>query len=374
MRTVNAKDSDFLTKLARFVEADGARNWNQISRELSIPYVTLRDRMLSLKENGMTVLTIPDVEKIGLERVRGTFRLSREHLKDIKSLFGGLHQSAGLRSYARLLLNHVFECDFLIPKGTAYELSNLFAKLEALNYIEDANVSNLLWKDFLVLKTEFYDYSKKEWDVDFSNLSVDPSSFQVPQKSEVERFDYNDLLMIKEIEMNPWIKTVEIANKIGLQVGDATYHLNKHVLGGTSSSRKLIKAFRLRWDGTREAWLKHSIILGFVKFKEISDDELKHAIGVLSASPFTWSHMRTEDGSYMAELVFPISQFPETMNYISSKLLQVGLVPEFYMKDWSCVSSFTIPYLLYNKERSSWNFNADLALEYTLQMVKTYSA
>jgi hypothetical protein len=368
MRTISQNAADFLTKLTPFVESDGARNWNQISREMPIPYQTLRDRMAGLKEDGMTILAIPDIEKIGLERIRGSFRLSKDHLNDVKSFFGGLHQSAGLRTYARLLLNQFFECEFLIPKVSVAELTNLLNKLEETGYIEDAKIKRLLWKDFLNLKTEFYDYSKKEWDVDFSSLSSDPSSFQIPSKSEPERFDYSDLLMIKELEMNSWIKSVEIAKRLGITFGDTIYHLNNHVFG-----RKLIKSFRLRWDGTREAWLKHSIVLAIISFRKISDEDLRHAISVLTSNPFTWSHMRTDDGTYLAELAFPIPQFPDMLQQISSKLLHLGLAPEFFVKDWSCLSTFTIPYLLYNQERSAWEFNAKNALEYTLQMVKTYS-
>jgi hypothetical protein len=369
MRTISEKSADFLTKLGPFIELDGARNWNQISREMPIPYQTLRDRMKGLKEDGMTVLAIPDVEKIGLERVRASFNLAKEHQNEIKSFFGGLHQSAGLRTYARILLNHSFECEFLIPRGSVAELSKLLAKLQEVGYIGEPKIKRLLWKDFLRLKTQFYDYSKKEWDVDFSSLSSDPSSFEIPSRSEMTRFDYCDLQMIKELEMNSWIKSIEIAENIGLAFGDTIYHLNNHVFG-----RKLIKCFRLRWDGTREAWLKHSIISTIFTFPEISDENLRHAISILTSNPFTWSHMRTEDGTYLAELAFPISLFPDMLQQISSKLLHLGLVPEFAVKDWSCLSTFTIPYLLYNREKSTWEFKAENALEYTLQMVKTYSS
>jgi DNA-binding Lrp family transcriptional regulator len=366
MRTISEKSADFLTKLAPFIESDGARNWNQISREMPIPYQTLRDRMKGLKEDGMRILALPDVEKIGLERVRGSFRLSKAHVNEIKSFFAGLHESAGLRTYARLLLNYFFECEFLIPKGSIGELANFLNKLEEMGYIEDPKINSLLWKDFLRLKTEFYDYSKKEWGINFSALSSDPSSFEIPKNSEPVRFDYCDLLMIKELELDSWIKSIEIAKNIGLAFGDTIYHLNNHVF-----ARKLIKGFRLRWDGTREAWLKHSIVLANITFPQISDDDLRHAISVLVSTPFVWSHMRTEDGSYLAELAFPIAQFPDILQQISSKLVQLGLAPELSLKDWSCMSSFTIPYLLYDRERSRWEFSAENALEGTLQLVKT---
>lgn len=366
MRHISEDASDFLTKLVPFVDRDGARNLTEISKQLSIPYTTLRTRMVNLNERGIVVAAVPDVEKIGLERVRASFYLTAGE-KDLKPIFGGLHQSAGLRSYARSMIDQEIDCEFAIPKGTFEELSALLSKLEEMRLIQGFRTRRLIWKEILMLKTQFFDYSKGEWDVDFSRLTGDPS-VRIPVMSEPVRFDYSDLVMIKDLEMDSWLKTVELAKKANLEVGDAIYHLNKHVLG-----KKLIKTFRLRWNGRKEAWLKHSIIGATFVFKEIPEENARHAISVLTSSPFTWSHMRMEDGTYLAEALFPISQFQEAIQFISNQLRTVNLQPRFYMKDWSCVSTFTIPYMLYNRERHAWDFGAERALQYTLQMINTYS-
>ena len=323
--------------------------------------------MMHLKDEGISVLAIPDIEKLGLERIRASFKLSSS-LKDVKPFFGGLHQSAGLRTYARSMLNHIVDCEFNTPRGTLGELRKILGKLEEMELIRNVELRRLLWKDVLMVKTQFYDYSKSQWDVDFSTLSGDPSSVRIPTTSNPERFDYTDLLMIKELEADPWIKNVDLAEKINIADGDAAYHLNKHVFG-----KKLINSFRFKWNGTKEAWLKHSIITQTYIFKEISDESARHAMSVLTSTPFTWSHMRAEDGTYMAELGFPISQFPECTQFISNQLRALDLSPEVYTKDWSCLSTFTIPYMMYNEDRSEWNLDAEHAIEYVLQMIKTYS-
>jgi hypothetical protein len=81
-----------------------------------------------------------------------------------------------------------------------------------------------------------------------------------------------------------------------------------------------------------------------------------------------------EDGTYMAETILPLSHYAETTQHVSSQLRAVGLHPTAtFEKDWSCLSTFTIPYMLYNSETYEWNFSAEHALEYTLQMIRTYS-
>ncbi|MHB8566050.1 MAG: hypothetical protein ACYC7D_15255 [Nitrososphaerales archaeon] len=368
MRALQDDPSEFLSRLLPYVDSDGARNLYAISRELSIPYQTLRHRMMRLKEQGITITPITDTEKLGLERVRVSFKL-QPSAKDVRALFGGLHQSAGLRSYSRSMNNHLFDCEFTIPRGSVEELRRLLRKLEEMKLIQNVESMKLVWKDILMLKTRFYDYSRNEWDVDFSTLTGDPASINVPETSDnaPAPFDYTDLLMIKELQMDAWIKTVEIAKKIGMHSPDAAYHLNRHVFG-----RKLIKSFRLRWNGTKEAWLKHSIIVATYIFKEISDESTRHAMSVITSTPFTWSHMAGEDGTYMAEVAFPVSKFSENVQYISNQLRILDLTPEILLKDWSCSSTYTIPYMLYDKERSAWNFDADNAIEYALHMIKTY--
>jgi DNA-binding Lrp family transcriptional regulator len=368
LRRPSDNAGDFLERLVPFVEADGARNLNQISRELGIPYQTLRFRMTHLKDIGISVIAIPDIEKLGLERVRVFFKLFSS-LKNPRPIFGALHEASGLRAYSRAIDTHRFDCEFAIPQGRYREFCEFLAKLEEMGLIKNLEVKRILWKEVFMLKTEFYDYSRGEWDADFSSLSGDPSSIEIPKKTSPENVDYSDLIMIKELEMNPWVKTVDLAKKSGLAIGDAAYHFNRHVLG-----KKLVKCFRLRWEGTREAWLKHSIISKNYVFEGISDEETRHTMSIFSSLPFVWSHMIMEDGTYMAETILPISQYPDAMQYISSQLRALDLAPTLtFEKDWSCLSTFTIPYMLYNQNRHNWEFRAQRALESIVQSNSAYS-
>lgn len=326
--------------------------------------------MLHLNDQGISIIPLVDYGKLGLEKYRVFFKMSDLKLsEDVKPFFGGLHQSAGLTYYGRSMLHHTFDCEFQIPNGSRAELARLFELFEEMKLIQETEIHKVQWKDILMAKTQFFDFSSGEWDVDFRGLAGDPS-VKIPSTSEVTRFDYNDLVIVKELQINSWTKVVDIAEKTRIPERDVAYHLNKHVLG-----RKLVPGFRFKWVGTKEAWAKHSVFVMNFMFRGISSEEVRHAMSIFTAHPFTWNHMLSDDGIYLAETLIPIMQLPETTRYLSERLRSVGLVPsETYFPDWNCVSNFTVPYTLYDQTNRAWKFNAETALEYTLQSVKAYSA
>jgi DNA-binding Lrp family transcriptional regulator len=369
LRPARDDTSEFLSRLEPFVESDGARNLNPISKELGLPYQTLRFRMLHLKDQGISVYPFVDLDSLGLQRFRVFMRITDPKLSDsVAPFFGGLHQSAGLQYYSRSMLTHKFDCEFHIPSGENAELLKLLQMLQEMKLIDQIEVHRLLWKDILMVKTQFFDFSTGEWDVDFSRLTGDPS-VEIPRSSKVTRFDHNDLLILKELQLNPWIKVVDIAKRTKIPERDVAYHLNKHVLG-----RGLISGFRFRWIGTKEAWAKHSVIAMTFLFRDISPEEVRHAMSVFTANPFTWNHALSEDGIYIVETLIPITQLPEVTQYLSGRLRSLNLMPEVYFPDWNCVDTFTIPYMMYDERTRDWMFDAEKSLQYTLQSVRTFSS
>ncbi|MGI0078283.1 MAG: hypothetical protein ACRECH_01520 [Nitrososphaerales archaeon] len=364
MRPAHDDSNEFLNRIAPYIESEGGRNLNRIARELSIPYPTVRFRMLKLKQQGVNVTPAIDVEKLGLERVRVSFYLSRE-VTNYKAFFGGLFQAAGLHYYGRSLISQVFDCEFMVPRYSIAELAKLLNALEEMKIVSGVVIRRLVWKEVLMMKTEFYDYEHNEWDVDFSQLVGNPS-VRIPIPSEPEKIDQYDLLIVKSLQIDPWANAVDIAKELGITDSDVSYHLKKHVFG-----RKLVPGFRLKWVGMKSVWAKHTIVPFTLIFPELSDEALRHAMSVVTSVPFTWNHMRADDGTYMTELLVPAVQLPETFRYLSDNLREIGLMPQFLHVDWLCLSTYTIPYSMHDRQ-NGWSMNAERSLGYVLQMIKTY--
>lgn len=365
MRIANDDVSQFLTKVIPYVAIDGARNLNKISRELSIPYQTLRFRMIHLSDQGISILPVINTENLGLERIRVVVDLSPD-VTNLRSFFGGLHQTAGLHYYSRSLISQKYDCEFMVPFGLKSELNRLLSGLEEMEIIRNPRIRKLEWKEVMMMKTADYDYEQQEWDVDFARIVSDPS-LKIPSPRHSDDFDHLDLLIIKNLQAEPWCKVVELAKKLKVTDGDISYHLNRHVFG-----KRQIGGFRFRWVGTKDAWSKHSVIGLTMVLNQISDESARHAMSIITALPFAWNHMRSEDKSYIAELLVPTKHLPETFQYLSDKLRGMGLVPEIMYPDWSASSNYTIPYLMHSDE-NGWRFNADESLGYVLQMMQTTS-
>ena len=368
-RVSGDRAEEFLARVTPFVEKDGARNMLDISSKLDIPYQTVRFRLGRLAEQGISVSPFVNVESLSLRRYRVSFDFhSNDEEKEITPFFGGLHQGAGLHYYARSLVSHEFDTEFMIPKGKESELYKLLGSLQELSFLDNIAVRPIEWKEVLMMKTEYYDYSNREWDVDFSKLRASTSTGNNSNDlTSEEGFDHIDLLIIKSLQLDAHAKSVDLSKKINVTDSDISYHMNRHVIG-----RKLIPSFRLRWIGTKDAWAKHSIVMMTYKFTDLPDDLLRHAISILTSVPFTWNHFRTKDKAYFSELMVPIGYLAETMKYLSDNLRQMKLKPDTILyPDWSATMNYTIPYHLHD-ERSGWHFDAETSLGLILQMVKAY--
>ena len=83
-----------------------------------------------------------------------------------------------------------------------------------MKLVENVKYRTVVWNDVFMMKTKYFDYESGEWDVDFSRL-VGVSAAAIPNQSlKNPRLDYNDLLIIKSLELDPWIKVVDIAEKV----------------------------------------------------------------------------------------------------------------------------------------------------------------
>jgi DNA-binding Lrp family transcriptional regulator len=366
MRIAGDNTREFLQRIDSFVKSDGGRNLNEMSRSLSIPYQTIRFRMLHLRDQGISIKPVIDFGKLGLGRFKAAFKVSND-LPNEESFFKSLSQIAGLICYARTEISQVFYCEFSVLSNKEKGLRHLLATLEAMKIIESFKLTKIAWSELLPMQTRFYDYVTQNWQVDYSKLIGDPSvHYETKPSSGLERFDHKDLVIIRSLQRDPWIKVTELSQMLDIPEADMAYHLNRHVFG-----RKLIRNFVLKWTGTQADASNHSIVPMTIVFDEIDDSSARHAMSVITSIPFTWNHMKLEDSTYSAELLVPLKLLPETLRYISDRMRQLDLVPRIHFVDPDCSSSFDIPCEMHDDE-NGWTFNAEESIGKLMQVIRTH--
>jgi hypothetical protein len=353
----------FLERITPYVLKDGARNLNSVSRGLSIPYQTLRGRMDRLKEaEGISIFTVVDASRLGLERARAFFETPEGKTAfDHRAFFKSLHENAGLQSYARCLVSGKFDCEFVIPSGKFSELGKILASLEDTGIIRNAAASRLLWKEVLTMRCDLYNYKKRDWDFDYSRLAGKRhapaiSTVGATKPAERVRYDHHDVMLVKSLELNPWVTSRDLAKVAGVSDADVHYHLTQHVFG-----RRQIAGFTLKWTGTEEEAKRLIVPITYV-FKSLGENLAKQATSIFSSEPFTCNHMLTDDGTYVAELLVPARFLVETFEYISSRLRHLDMRPDdLLFPDRASSQRYTIPYRLLDRDRKGWHLDAGRA-------------
>ncbi len=136
----------------------------------------------------------------------------------------------------------------------------------------------------------------------------------------------------------------------------------------------MISGFKFMWIGSTDSWAKHSVVPMMYFFNSLSEDSARHAMSIFTACPFTWNHMWTEDGEYVAELIIPVSQMAETIRYLANGLRPLKLkATDISYPDWFCSQNYTIPYLMHRAD-SGWQFDAERSLGYVIQMIREKSS
>ena len=375
MRLPRDNPREFLSRISPFIERDGGRNMLDVSSQLNIPYETIRRRFQDLRSKGISIIPMISPESLGLKRFRVFFSLPDDTIH-LKALFGSMNQFAGLTYYGRDITTQSFESEFWTPNNMDQEFQKILRGMEEMKLIEGLSLREIVWKDILKMKTHLFDYESGEWNVDFQRLVGDPS-LDVPKtdhgigqtvSSLSGKVDHIDLLIIKSLQINLSVHIVELADQIKVTDRDIAYHLNRHVLG-----RKQVSGFRFKWIGSKDAWSKHTITPISLHFRDIDSTDQAHAMSILTALPFTWVHFLTADNGYASELLIPVSSLNETMQYLSSMFRKYQLSPRFSFVDWSCTSTYTIPYQLHDAE-AGWQLNAESGLGQILGVIAEHNS
>jgi hypothetical protein len=179
------------------------------------------------------------------------------------------------------------------------------------------------------------------------------------------RIDATDILIIRELELNPWSDIGAVGRKLAVNDRTTRWHYNQHVRG-------IALSYHVNWATAAPNDLTNA--MGFVlEFRGLSSGALAKLRRLLGNFPFSWFEGGRESGYYQ---VHSSPRFGHTMGSLRFLNASLGEVVDNW-KTWtvdpSTAHCYTIPYHNFDR-KLGWFFDGDTALEEVLaQSMKSTS-
>jgi len=306
---------------------------------------------------GFAVQAAVDHERLGLERVVFVLDFGREYQQYAPTILSAMNQLCYVTSFSKTLPDGLFVVNASVPT------EHLESFIQFINSLKEKGLFSLLkllsldWFRIQPMRGEFHDFDSGRWDFDWSvTTSVTYNSASYTPLPRV-KFDFTDLLILKELQIDANTSLTDIANKLKINYKKLAWHHTTHVLG-----RHLIKSYRVNWMGTRYDYKidkalhrKHRYLAIDLLVNDVNEYERMALMGKTNRLPFLWSDAAGKH--YYAEFAIPVDSITEALQYMENVVSPVKDRASLYVIDQTTALGFTISYQLYDQNLGRWMFN-----------------
>lgn len=330
----------------------------EISRRLGQFKESVRYRYKEkLLEKGFAVQASVSHEKLGLKRVVVLADFAPEFLTYADSILAAMNELC----YVVYFEKRMFTGDFLMEASVPSEFISTFTEtmglLKEKGLFSRVEVIPFDWFRIVPMRTEFYDFDTGRWDFDWSEPRA-PSEEVGYTPSAKTKFDRDDLLVIKELQMDATRNFLEMATKLKENYKNLNWHFKTHVI-----QRGMIGGYYLRWMGTTYSTALekalhrqhryHHLALFVAKPSQV---ERMNLMSKLHGLPFLWSEMVGEE-DYCAHFYFPTESVTEAYQFITSAVSSMKDRVRAMPLDQAEALSFTLSYQLFDENKREWIFD-----------------
>jgi DNA-binding Lrp family transcriptional regulator len=346
------ESQDLEARIVSAIGLVGPRNIALISRMTGAHQETVRYKIKKrFRRLGFRFHAEADYWKLGLVPHWAELRLSPKFIGTPRSLFLAMNKSAYLVYYGKLLPQGSFACLFAIPHGRGKEHEAFLSYLQHRGIIQNYTLKEVATERHTSMKPDFFNFQSNRWEVDWNKVTLSKGAeFETERRSRPTRVDYNDLLLVKELQLDATQHTVSIAKKLRVQQKTLEYHYRVHV-----QKEKLISSYVIRWQHDVETSVSHSALLARLTFRNLGAS-LPMVQRVISKIPFVWAEDLLDDGNYIATIVIPVLEATSTFDYLNSQVPDLYGKVELSFVKRSEASLFTVPYQMYDK---GWKYDLE---------------
>jgi DNA-binding Lrp family transcriptional regulator len=327
----------------------GPKNISAISRTTGLPAETIRYRIKNqLKEMGIRFHVSINYLKLGLVRSWLFLDFSLQVTKIIPEILDLLAKRGYLTYYARVIPHGYYIAIPTIPYSALEKYKNFLDELVRLDILKEYRMTDLQYLKHLSLRSEFYDFTTRTWNIPWSKLDYETKKESTPIQMDYSRvpIDKIDLLILKEFQINASQSLTSIAKKINVPEKQVRYHYKKHIEEG-----RIIENYIVRWQADRYQLTNKYILSCFIEFSDLTKSDVAYINSILEKFPFTWMIAVSVDRTKMvAQIFMPISQYYDALTFLSDRLYMFKERFKLHIIDYQKAEAYTIPY-------ESWNDN-----------------
>jgi DNA-binding Lrp family transcriptional regulator len=331
----------------------------EISRRLGQFKESVRYRYKEkLLDKGLAVQAMVDYEKLGLRRLELIVDFAPEFRRYSQTIMVAMSELCYVVSFMKMFPRGTYVMAASVPAEYVDDFAKLMDILYQKGLFSDVRIHYFDWFRNMPMQAQFYDFDSGRWEYDWSKKAdVNPAQFSLDNPAPA-RFDYVDLLILKELQADATRSMVEVSSKVRVNYKVLAWHLATHIV-----PRGLVRGYVVRWPGTRYDYKvdkalqrQHRYSWVDVMATGLTKPESMQLASRMSALPFVWSQAGGRD--YFAELVLPVDFLTEALQRVQEILLPVRDRAELYMMDQTDALGFSIGYKLFDQDTKKWSFNS----------------
>jgi hypothetical protein len=330
----------------------------EISRRLGQFKESVRYRYKEkIVNRGFAVQAAVDHERLGLKRLMLIVEVSDQYKSYAQSIFAAMHELCYVVGFTRTLVGGEHVINISAPVEQVEAVRGFFERLKEKGLFSRLEILEFDWHRNVPMKSEFYDFDTGRWDFDWQLVGSADSKSATHLPSNQGKFDYTDLLIIKELQMDANKSLKEISDKLNINYKKLAWHHTAHV-----NARKMLPGYTVNWMGTSYNYTlekvlhrKHRYFALDFFIRDISELELMTVRQHVNRLPFMWSEAAGRN--YFAEFAIPIDNVVEGLQYLGNVTSSMKSKMSLYPIDQAEAARFTIPYKLYDPASKRWQFN-----------------
>ncbi|MGD0476861.1 MAG: hypothetical protein ABSB29_01695 [Nitrososphaerales archaeon] len=330
----------------------------EISRRLGQFKESVRYRYKEkILNRGFAVQAKVDHEKLGLRRVIAVLDFAEDYRKFSESILASMNELCFLVSFAKTMPGGYYIASFSAPREFIDQLRFFLGAMKEKGMFSRLETVDFDWMRVAPMKSEFYDFDTGRWDFNWTaKVTGDFGSAQYMPSSPA-KFDYVDLLLIKELQMDANKSLKEISDKLKVNYKKLAWHYTTHVI-----ARRLLNGYSVNWMGTRYDYgiekvlhRQHKYFAVVLMVRGVTEYETMSLRQAVDRLPFLWSE--AVGVNYFCEFAFPVDFVVEGLQYLTETISAVKERAEIYVVDQSDAASFTISYGRFDQIRKKWEFD-----------------